>query len=414
MVNFEELEATPPMAPAREGRERSDRELLRAVRDGSDAAAEALVGRHWDRAYRIAYGILGDAHAAEDVTQEAMLSLLANVGRFDTRRPFEPWLHRIVSNRALDWLRGRNRRAEVAPLVAPAPSEPPSDPALATALASLPPEQRAVVVLRHLGGYGTNEIARMLGLPRGTVGSRLRRGLDQLRAQLAVALLAICIALAAGAIFTSPGQAVTSWIGDRLGFGEPGGPPTLRDLRAFATEGSAADGQPAYVLLRGPAADIGHYELVTYRSKDEPGKSWPANGARCFELNFPEARALMGPRCGLPPAEHGLRFDGTGGGVTRSGSEYLYASGRVSDDVESVEISFEGKQVAVELTPIPEDLIERFRIRRPFKFFITFFEDVRDGGIVTVIARDGEGRVVAQRRSKVVVFPADLLSGKDR
>jgi RNA polymerase sigma-70 factor (ECF subfamily) len=413
MTDTEELEAAAAPAPGRGMRQRSDRELLRAVRDGSDAAAEALIGRHWDRAYRIAYGILGDAHAAEDVTQEAMLSLLANVGRFDTRRPFGPWLHRIVSNRALDWLRGRNRRAEVAPLVAPAASEPPSDPALATALASLPPEQRAVVVLRHLGGYGTNEIARMLGLPRGTVGSRLRRGLDQLRAQLAVALLAICMALAAGAIFTSPGQAVTSWIGDRLGFGEPGGPPTLRNMRVFATKGSGAEGQPAYVLLRGPAADIGHYELITYRMKDE-GKLWPANGARCFELNFPEIRTLAGPRCGLPPAEHGLRFDGTGGGVTRSGSEYLYASGRVSDDVESVEISFEGKPVAVELTPIPEDLIERFRIRRPFKFFIAFFEDPREEGIVTVTARDADGRVVAQRRSKVVVFPADLLSGKDR
>ncbi|HEX8050643.1 MAG TPA: hypothetical protein VF504_04180, partial [Solirubrobacterales bacterium] len=91
-----------------------------------------------------------------------------------------------------------------------------------------------------------------------------------------------------------------------------------------------------------------------------------------------------------------------------------YASGRVSADIESVEVSFEGKPVAVELAPIPENLIERFRIRRPFKFFIAFFEGVRDGGIVTVTARDEDGRAVAQRRSRVVVFPRDLLSGKDR
>ena len=162
----------------------SDHQLIRAAADGSAAAAEALVERHWRCAYRIAYGILGDAHMAEDVTQEAMLSLLANLGRFDRRRAFEPWLHRIVSNRALDWLRARSRRAEVAPIVAPAASDPAADPALADALAALPPEQRAVVVLRHVGGYGTNEIARMLGLRRGTVGSRLRRGLDRLRAQL--------------------------------------------------------------------------------------------------------------------------------------------------------------------------------------------------------------------------------------
>lgn len=185
MTNCEEVPVAPPVALSeRHLRERSDGELLRAVRNGSDAAAEALVERHWQRAYRIAYGILGDAHFAEDVTQEAMLALLANVGRFDSRRPFEPWLHRIVTNRALDWLRQRNRRAEVAPLVAPRPSEPADDPGLASALASLSPEHRAVVVLRHLGGYGTNEIARMLGLRRGTVGSRLRRGLDQLRARL--------------------------------------------------------------------------------------------------------------------------------------------------------------------------------------------------------------------------------------
>jgi hypothetical protein len=70
--------------------------------------------------------------------------------------------------------------------------------------------------------------------------------------------------------------------------------------------------------------------------------------------------------------------------------------------------------VAVELTPIPEDLIERFRIRRPFKFFIAFLEDAGDGGIVTVSARDADGRVVAQRRSRVVAFPDDLLSRLDR
>lgn len=184
MASCEKLEAAPSLTAVRGRRERTDRELLQGVRNGSDAAAEALVERHWGRAYRIAYGILGDAHAAEDVTQEAMLSLLANIGRFDARRAFEPWLHRIVSNRALDWLRGRNRRAEVAPLMAPASPEPSSDPALTAALASLPLEQRTVVVLRHLGGYGTNEIARMLGLRRGTVGSRLRRGLDQLRLRM--------------------------------------------------------------------------------------------------------------------------------------------------------------------------------------------------------------------------------------
>ncbi len=163
---------------------RTDRELLAAVRGGAGDAAGELVARHWDAAQRIAYGILGDAHLAEDVTQEAMVSILAHVGRFDLRRQFEPWLHRIVANRALDWSRARSRREALPRLVAPPAADAGPDPGLMDALAALPADQRAVVVLRHVAGYGTNEIARMLGLRRGTVGSRLRRGLDQLRADL--------------------------------------------------------------------------------------------------------------------------------------------------------------------------------------------------------------------------------------
>ncbi len=184
MAEFGEIErgATTATPPPR--RERSDRELLQAVRDGSEQAAAALIERHWDRAYRIAYAILGDAHFAEDVTQESLVSMLGNLGRFDPRRDFEPWLHRIVANRAIDWARARSRREEITRLVAPPADAPDSDPRLLEALAALSPEHRAVVVLRHVAGYGTNEIAELLGLRRGTVGSRLRRGLDQLRREL--------------------------------------------------------------------------------------------------------------------------------------------------------------------------------------------------------------------------------------
>lgn len=167
-------------APAR----RSDRQLLAESRAGSQAATEKLVEHHWDRANRIAYGILGDIHLAEDVTQETMVSMLANLGRFDTRRSFEPWLHKIVTNRALDYARARERREQISRLVQPQVREDASSLALLELLGSLPVDQRAVVVLRHVAGYGTNEIARMLGVRRGTVGSRLRRGLDRLRSEL--------------------------------------------------------------------------------------------------------------------------------------------------------------------------------------------------------------------------------------
>jgi RNA polymerase sigma-70 factor (ECF subfamily) len=105
--------------------------------------------------------------------------------RFDRRRPFGPWLHRIVVNRAIDWARARALRREVGEgaLVSAASADPPDNPhsrTLAAALAELSPEHRAVIVLRHLLEYTPGEIAELLGLPRGTVNSRLRRGLDEL------------------------------------------------------------------------------------------------------------------------------------------------------------------------------------------------------------------------------------------
>jgi RNA polymerase sigma-70 factor (ECF subfamily) len=209
MSEIASAEATGhPAIPSRDRSEPSDRRLLRAARGGSPEAVEALIERHWSQAHRIAYGILGDAHAAEDVTQEAMLSVLGSIGRFDPYQPFHPWLHRIVSNRALDWARARARRAEV-PIDPPRaddsggfsedepalevvpPSEGPAqsvglDPALEGALAALSPDHRAVIVLRFVAGYGPKETGRVLGIPTGTVGSRMRRALDQLRIDLEV------------------------------------------------------------------------------------------------------------------------------------------------------------------------------------------------------------------------------------
>ena len=127
---------------------------------------------------------LHDATAAEDVAQEAFLAAVRALDRFDRRRPFGPWLHRIVVNRAIDYARARELRREVADAgVEPAVvdrADAPGDDVLA-ALAALPPDQRAVIVMRHLLGFTPGEIASALGLPRGTVNSRLRRGLDGLQ-----------------------------------------------------------------------------------------------------------------------------------------------------------------------------------------------------------------------------------------
>jgi len=146
---------------------------------------EALFRAHWPSAYRAAYLIVHDSAAAEDIAQEAFLAAVRALDRFDRRRPFGPWLHRIVVNRAIDWSRARTLRRELNGASAPEPVAPVRESGtraddLAAALTELGPEQRAVIVLRYLLDYTPGEIAELLELPRGTVNSRLRRGLDRL------------------------------------------------------------------------------------------------------------------------------------------------------------------------------------------------------------------------------------------
>ncbi len=159
----------------------SERAHVRGAQRGSASDLEALFRLHWPRAHRAAYLVVHDAAAAEDIAQEAFLAAIRNLDRFDRRRPFGPWLHRIVVNRAIDWSRARQLRAETE-LVDAAAAEPVQlDDSLLAALAALPADHRAVIVLRHLLEYTPGEIAELLGLPRGTVNSRLRRGLDALK-----------------------------------------------------------------------------------------------------------------------------------------------------------------------------------------------------------------------------------------
>jgi len=168
------------------GAGRDERALVRGAQRGSASDLEALFRLHWARAYRAAFLVSRDAAAAEDIVQESFLAAIRALDRFDRRRPFGPWLHRIVVNRAIDWTRARQMRveAELAESLAAPADEAPLDGTLLAALAALPPDHRAVIVLRHLLEYTPGEIAELLGLPRGTVNSRLRRGLDSLREQV--------------------------------------------------------------------------------------------------------------------------------------------------------------------------------------------------------------------------------------
>lgn len=176
---------------AADARAPSETRLITEAQRGSEEAIEVLVRRHWPLAYRAAYLVVGDAAAAEDVAQEALMAAIGALDRFDRRRPFGPWLHRIAVNRAIDHARARAARAEIATGDAAeterragtqidAGESDPRTAGLLAAIGELSPEQRAIVAMRFLLELAPSEIARELGIPRGTVNSRLRRTLDRL------------------------------------------------------------------------------------------------------------------------------------------------------------------------------------------------------------------------------------------
>ena len=171
-------------------RQVSERDAIRRAQAGSAEAFEALFRAHWRSAHRAAWLIVHDDAAAEDIAQEAFVSAVRALDRFDRHRPFGPWLHRIVVNRAIDWARAQALRRESGvelperSVSSEALAAGPYSDALVAALSTLAPDHRAVIVLRYLLDYTPGEIAELLDLPRGTVNSRLRRGLDRLAGAL--------------------------------------------------------------------------------------------------------------------------------------------------------------------------------------------------------------------------------------
>ena len=150
---------------------------------------EELFRRHWPHTHRAAYLIVRDAAAAEDIAQEAFLSALSALDRFDRRRPFAPGCTGSPSTGrstgaapapcATRWRRA-TRWLDAAGAAPAAAEELERGGEIEAALGRLSAEHRAVVILRYLLDYTPGEIGRMLDLPRGTVNSRLRRALDRL------------------------------------------------------------------------------------------------------------------------------------------------------------------------------------------------------------------------------------------
>lgn len=178
---------TVPGTPA----ETSDAVLVRRAQKGSREAAAGLFERYWPQAWRAALAVTGSHASADDVAQDAFERAFSCLAGFDASRPFGPWLHRIVVNRAIDVLRRDRRRATLeseAREFSSSGSDDAPDPLALAALAELSTERRVVVVLRHLLDFTPPEIAEMLGVPVGTVNSRLGRALAELRERLEAGL----------------------------------------------------------------------------------------------------------------------------------------------------------------------------------------------------------------------------------
>lgn len=158
-----------------------------AQRGSLDAVAE-LFERYWPVAWQAAYAISGSHARADDAAQDAIQRAFASIDRFELGRPFAPWLRRIAANRAIDELRRDGRLVELddgGSLPASIGPESADTPAgLAALVRGLPPDKRIVVVLRYWLDYSLDEIAESLGIPFGTVASRLSRALADLRTEL--------------------------------------------------------------------------------------------------------------------------------------------------------------------------------------------------------------------------------------
>jgi len=158
---------------------------------------EQIVEDHSARVYRLAYRLTGNAHDAEDLTQEVFVRVFRSLHTFQPGT-FEGWLHRITTNLFLDGARRKSRiRFDALPEDAdnrlPSSALTPDvafanqmfDADIETALAALPPDFRAAVVLCDVEGLSYEEIADVLGVKMGTVRSRIHRGRALLRKALA-------------------------------------------------------------------------------------------------------------------------------------------------------------------------------------------------------------------------------------
>jgi len=168
---------------------------IEAVRSGDAGSYDYLVSKYSKRVASIAWGIVRNAHDAEDLAQEAFVKAFQSIGRFKEGEPFGPWIYRIVTNLALDVVKHRSRfRHEELTETEPAARRDNAELGAVSnelasridrALESLPENQRVVARLYLVEQFDHGEIASMMGLSEGTVRSHLSRARKKLKEQLA-------------------------------------------------------------------------------------------------------------------------------------------------------------------------------------------------------------------------------------
>lgn len=178
----------------------ADEDLLPQIAAKDAHAFEIFYDRHGGAAFSLAYRIVGDRQAAEDVTQEALISIWRSGARYDRARgSVRGWTLGIVRNRAIDLLRRDSGRAPKLAfgseeILERRPAEEKTDAEalrretareVRGALDGLPEEQSRVIQLAFFGGFSHSEIAAMLNEPLGTIKGRMRLGMEKIRAVLA-------------------------------------------------------------------------------------------------------------------------------------------------------------------------------------------------------------------------------------
>ena len=166
-----------------------DKELVERALRGQERAFHELVDRHAAGLMRLARALVGNAADAEDVVQETLAGAFAGLGGYRREASVKTWLTRILIRQAAGWRRKQGRRREMTEQARPASPGPGHEAAadarmdVADALAGLSSKHREVIVRRELEGLSYEELAAVLGVPRGTVESRLfraRRAMQEL------------------------------------------------------------------------------------------------------------------------------------------------------------------------------------------------------------------------------------------